>query len=93
MPRGRSRRLLERRDRMVAVRFHYWTEQQRLRTDDAIRQLAENEFFLSESTILQILKKMSRTGVPVKIRRPRCPKITAEQLALFTRELSGKEDV
>ena len=54
---GRNRNLINIRDRKILERFIYWTEEQRLRSDDAIRQLSEEEFFLSEATIIAILKK------------------------------------
>ena len=53
---GRNRELIERRNAQIVSRYYYWTEVQRLRFDDAVRQLSENEFFLSESRIIQILK-------------------------------------
>lgn len=82
---GRNRRLIERRDAQVASRYYYWTEVQRLRFDDAIRQLSENEFFLSESRIIQILKK-SGGQARVRMKAPVCPKLTSEQLRLFKDE-------
>lgn len=79
---GRNRRLIKKRDALVASRYYYWTEIQRLRFDDAIKQLSENEFFLSESRIIQILK---RADMPEKItlKTPGCPKLTTAQLELF----------
>ena len=38
---GRIGRLIERRNDKLVERFYYWTEVQRLRFDDAIRQLSE----------------------------------------------------
>ena len=78
----RNDRLLKKRDALVASRYYYWTEVQRLRFDDAIKQLSENEFFLSESRIIQILK---RADMPekIKLKTPGCPKLTTEQLELF----------
>lgn len=57
MRRHRSNRLIAKRNLKICARYYYWTEEQRLRSDDAIRQLSEEEFFLSEATILSILKK------------------------------------
>lgn len=61
---GRNRRLIETRNRKIAQRYYYWTEIKRLRFDDAVKELAENEFFLSEFTIWQILKKTSAPNTP-----------------------------
>lgn len=79
---GRNSRLMKKRDALVASRYYYWTEVQRLRFDDAIKQLSENEFFLSESRIIQILKKADNVE-KVKLKTPGCPKLTAEQIELF----------
>lgn len=79
---GRNRELIERRNAQIVSRYYYWTEVQRLRFDDAVRQLSENEFFLSESRIIQILKNAS-IGAKIKISTPRCPKLTEEQIRFF----------
>lgn len=79
---GRNRELIERRNAQIVSRYYYWTEVQRLRFDDAVRQLSENEFFLSESRIIQILKN-AQIGTKIKISAPRCPKLTEEQIRFF----------
>lgn len=79
---GRNKRLIKKRDAQVASCYYYWTEVQRLRFDDAIKQLSENEFFLSESRIIQILKKVD-SPKRIKLKVPGCPKLTADQLKLF----------
>jgi len=76
----RDTRLLEKRNAKIAARFYYWTEIQRYRSDDAVRQLSEEEFFLSEATILRIiqrcalkdeqLRRIMRPGV-IRARKPR----------------------
>lgn len=48
MPRGRNKALIARRDEMLCHRYHYWTETQRLRFDDTLKILSEEEFFLYE---------------------------------------------
>ena len=53
----RDNRLLEKRNAKIAARYYYWTEIQRYRSDDAIRQLSEEEFFLSEATIIRIIQR------------------------------------
>ena len=80
---GRIGRLIERRNDKLVERFYYWTEVQRLRFDDAIRQLSENEFFLflSENMIVNILRSHRPKGSVFK--PPRCPELTEEQLELF----------
>ena len=57
MAKGRSEELIRKRDETLIDRFIYWTETARLRYDDTIKVLSENEFFISESRVLQILRK------------------------------------
>lgn len=57
MGKGRSEELIRRRDKTLVERFIYWTETARLRYDDTIKVLSENEFFISESRVMQILRK------------------------------------
>ena len=78
---GRIGRLIERRNDKLVERFYYWTEVQRLRFVDAIRQLSENEFFLSENMIVNILRSHRPKGSVFK--PPRCPELTEEQYELF----------
>lgn len=58
----RDTKLLEKRDQKVLDRYLYWTEERRVRFDDAIKILAEDEFFLSEFTIMDIIRDMIREG-------------------------------
>lgn len=87
MRRRRDNRLIEKRNAKIAARYYYWTEVQRLRSDDAIRQLSEEEFFLSEYTILQILRDQRRTTGELReasrLKGPggKTPKVTLEMLA------------
>lgn len=90
MKHKRNSRLIDKRNRKVCARYYYWTEVQRMRFDDAIHQLSEEEFFLSEATILNILRKMERIGTAELLRnaglkRPRkAPAITADMLAFMS---------
>ena len=97
MKRQRDQRLIEKRNAKIAARYYYWTEVQRLRSDDAIKQLSEEEFFLSEATILKILRVAQRCGEEeirkmVKLRGPMAkpPKITAEMVALMPDKVPTK---
>lgn len=85
---GRDRRLIERRNRKVVERYYYWTEVRRLRFDDAVKQLAENEFFLSEFMIWQILRKTPQAPDELKQKKPHKASrtTTEEQLSLFPDE-------
>ena len=72
MRRRRDNRLLEKRNAKIAARYYYWTEIQRYRSDDAIRQLSEEEFFHSTesggtvvSSALVLLEQIVRARYPV----------------------------
>lgn len=86
MGKGRDKDLIRRRDEALCRRYHYWTERQRLRFDDALRILSQQEFFISEERIMSIVRRklrevegIAQRGVP-KVRMPR---LTARQLELF----------
>lgn len=86
MKRGRNRNLIRKRNEALCRRWVYWTETQRLRYDDALRVLSEQEFFISEERILAIIREMSKEiGSIVKrgVPRVRKPKLTVRQLELF----------
>ena len=65
MPRGRNRELISTRDLKMFERYYYWTEVRRLRFDDTIKKLSEEEFFVSESRVIQIIRRMIRDGATV----------------------------
>jgi len=65
MGKGRNKSLIEECDRRLYERFYYWTEVKRLRIDDTIKKLSEEEFFLSESRVMQIIRSMLRSGAKV----------------------------
>lgn len=94
MKHKRNSRLIDKRNRKICARYYYWTEVQRMRSDDAIHQLSEEEFFLSEATILNILRKMERIGKAELLRntglkRPRkAPAITADMLSFMPDRIS-----
>ena len=85
---GRNRRLIEARNRKIAQRYYYWTEVKRLRFDDAVKELSENEFFLSEFMIWQILKKTSTPNTPTEYtpKRQHQSRSSDDQLSLFPQE-------
>jgi hypothetical protein len=65
MKRGRSHILIEARDRRMFERYYYWTEVRRMRFDDTIKKLSEEEFFVSESRVMQVVRQMIRDGATV----------------------------
>ncbi len=89
LPRGRNKHLIEQRNAALIRRYYYWTELQRLRFDDALKILSEQEFFLSEERIMAIIRQACRECRELKVQpvpKVRKPRITAAQLALFAGE-------
>ena len=85
---GRNRELIRERDQKILERFIYWTEDQRLRSDDAVVILSKQEFFLSEQRIIRILNTAySQNGrkVQVVFHQPKPPKLTQAQKDLLSK--------
>jgi len=55
MARYTDQELLDARNKALRKRFEYWYETKRLRLDDVIQKI-KGEFFISESTIMKIIK-------------------------------------
>ena len=73
MTKGRNKELISNRDLRLFERYYYWTEIRRLRFDDTIKKLSEEEFFISESRVMQIVRRMIQSGATVdgkQIERP-----------------------
>lgn len=89
MCKGRNKELIEKRDIALCRRYYYWTETQRLRFDDALKVLSEQEFFISEERIMAIIRqncaKLSDISVQ-PVPRVKKPRITAAQLSIFMEE-------
>lgn len=86
MAKGRNKHLIEKRNEALCRRYHYWTEVQRLRFDDALRILSEQEFFISEEPILAVVREnVSRLNdlAAVQVKKVKVPRLTAAQLSLF----------
>lgn len=81
-------KLLAKRNEMLLRRWYYWTEIQRIRFDDALKILSEQEFFLSQERIMVLLRencdklKDIKVKPAPKVRRKRW-KESVEQLSLF----------
>ena len=56
---GRSAKLIHRRDELLMVRYFYHTEVKRLRFDDVLRVMSEDEFFIESATIVNRLTCLS----------------------------------
>ncbi|BDD04463.1 hypothetical protein [Aureibacter tunicatorum] len=57
---GRSKELIKLRDKALVKRFVHLTEVKRKRVDDTLKILSEKEFYISEQTILNIIRKEYR---------------------------------
>lgn len=76
MARGRNKELVEARDMRMFERYYYWVEERRLRFDDAIRKLSQEEFFVSESRVMQVVRRMIQRGATVNGQRIKKPLFT-----------------
>ena len=85
--RGRNKELIKKRDEQLCRRYYYWTEKQRLRFDDALRILSQQEFFLSEERIMAIIRAKCNELKDIAVKpvpKVRMPRLTAQQLELFS---------
>lgn len=86
MSRGRNKELISKRDEKLLRRYYYWTEEQRLRFDDALKILSEEEFFISTDRIMAIIRENCHKLNDIEVKpvpKVRAPKLTKKQLALF----------
>lgn len=86
---GRNKHLISLRDEKLIRRYYYWTEIQRLRFDDALKVLSEQEFFISEERIMAIIRDKCSEVTDIKVLpvpKVKMPRITRDQLTLFTGE-------
>ena len=89
MPRGRNKDLIDQRNEALCRRWYYWTEVQRLRFDDALKILSEQEFFISEDRVMAIIRQYCKEHPEGDIRpapKIKVPRLTAGQLRLFSGE-------
>ncbi|WP_181993657.1 transposase [Segatella copri] len=80
MAKGRDKELVNTRNIRIYERYYFWTEVKRLRFDDALKRLSTEEFFLSESRIMQIIRDMIQAGVTVDGKRIEKPLFTGFKL-------------
>jgi len=60
MAKGRSKDLIRRRNVKLLRRYYELTEIERLRFDDTTKKLSEEEFFISESVVTDIIRNFYR---------------------------------
>lgn len=87
MSKGRNKALINGRNEALLRRYYYWTEIQRLRFDDALKQLSQKEFFISEKRIMAIIRENCHRLDDISVKpvpKVKAPRLTAQQLALFT---------
>lgn len=84
---GRNKHLVSLRDEKLIKRYYFWTEVRRLRFDDALKILSENEFFISEERIMTIIRdnfdKLDEIASMPKQKKTRA---THDPLAIFPGE-------
>lgn len=86
MPRGRDQYLLSRRDEALLRRYYHLTEVERLRFDDTLTLLSQNEFWISEARIMTIVRKNCHKLKDIEVKpvpKVRKPRLNAQQLKLF----------
>ena len=52
---GRNRELVLKRNEQIIIRYYYWREIQRRRSDDVIEILSHKEFYLNKNTLRRII--------------------------------------
>lgn len=86
MGKGRDKDLVRLRDEALCRRYYQLTEKQRLRFDDALKILSNQEFFISEERIMAIIRRKvgELEGIALRaVPKVRMPRLTAKQLSLF----------
>nr|DAS75194.1 MAG TPA: hypothetical protein [Caudoviricetes sp.] len=88
MGKGRDAELIKKRDEALCRRYVYWTEVQRLRFDDVLIILSEQEFFISQERILSIIRRAKKLPdcENITIPKNKCPRLTFKQLSLFSND-------
>ena len=89
MPKGRNKQLISNRNEALCRRWYYWTEQQRLRFDDALKILSSQEFFISEQRVLAIIRQYAKENPDGGIKpmlKVKVPRLSSAQLRLFAGE-------
>lgn len=67
---GRSRRLINIRNEKLMLRYYFWREIKRRRTDDVFQILSAEEFYLDEITIRRIIRAHLHLFEQLKSARP-----------------------
>lgn len=78
--------MLDKRNEAICRRFYYWTEIQRLRFDDALRILSQDEFFIGEDYLMRIIRENASKITDIEIKsvpKVRKPKLSAVQMELL----------
>ena len=89
MGKGRDKDLVRIRDEALCRRYYQLTEKQRLRFDDALKILSNQEFFISEERIMAIIRRKVGELEDTALRavpKVRMPRLTAKQLELFVED-------
>ena len=88
MKKGRDLELIKKRNAALLKRYVYWAEVQRLRFDDVLTVLSEQEFFISEERILRIIREAKKMPERTEVAMPKAktPKLTYQQLNLFSND-------
>lgn len=92
MSKGRSKELIKKRNEALCRRYYYWTEVQRLRFDDTLKVLSEQEFFISEERIMAIIREhytTSREMIAQTLLKTKKPRLKGYSFSLFPEKQPG----
>ncbi|MCC8095697.1 MAG: transposase [Tannerellaceae bacterium] len=87
MGKGRNKDLIIARDNALLLRYHYWSNVERLRYDDMLKILSWQEFFISEETIEKIIREKGHLLPELlkqKVEPIKKPRLNKAQRALLT---------
>lgn len=71
--------MIEKRNEDLLKRYHYWTEVKRLRFDDTLKVLSEQEFYISEPRIMAIIRENIDKLEGIKVKP--VPKVRIAQIS------------
>jgi hypothetical protein len=92
MSKGRSKKLIEKRNAALIERWNYWTDVQRLRFDDALNVLSQTEFFISGERVMSIIRAYNKSEQPAKrLTTPKVKVAKPKRIDFFSDESTTKK--
>lgn len=88
--RGRSQQLIHKRDEKLMIRYFYHTEVKRLRFDDVLEVMSNEEFFIEPQTLINRLTRLSDKMTERFTERPSLAKLK-EMCGNYVFDVTPKE--